>query len=102
MSGSEAAALVVRKVDEYNEFYKTNVQDTSGLNKENSEPNKENKEIINPEQPVNNNEGNIDPMLLKKEFENSDGESKDNGEQNDPLKNVEKAPDVVNPPDKNK
>ena len=107
MAGSEAAANVSLKVEEYNLFNNVNKQDTSGtLNTpENSNPLNGNNEL---KDPVNNNQdqkdpGNIDPMQLLKEVE--ENEKKNKGEQqdgNNPEKNTEEAPDQIKPPDGNK
>ena len=69
---SEAAAVVMQKVEEYENFNKTNLQDTSGTNSD--------QEIKGENDPLQNNEGNVDPLLLKKELEKS------NQDINDPEK----------------
>ena len=72
---SEAAAIVMQKVEEYETFNKTNVIDTTGTNiQQNNEINNvpEKKEEVEPK------EGDIDPSMLKKEFEKNDPEKKVN------------------------
>lgn len=72
---SEAAAIVMQKVEEYETFNKTNIIDTSGTksqqnNEINNEPEKK--------EEVETKEGDIDPTLLQKEFEKNDPEKKVN------------------------
>lgn len=80
---SEAAAMVMQKVEEYETFNKTNIIDTSGIKNINPEQK-------NGESPVNS-DGNTDPSLLQKE------PTKD-----DPLKNeVEEKLEQQNPKESN-
>jgi tetratricopeptide (TPR) repeat protein len=74
---SEAAAIVMQKVEEYETFNKTNVIDTTGSgNQENKELNKE----TDPEkkEEINSKDGDIDPSILQKELEKNDPEKKVN------------------------
>ncbi len=77
---SEAAAIVMQKVEEYEIFNKTNIQDTTGTNVQDTtgannnvpeniilEPKKDTNQILN-------EDGNIDPLLLQKELEKSNQE----------------------------
>ena len=75
---SEAAAIVMQKVEEYETFNKSNVIDTTGTNLQPS--NQENNEIKKETEPEKkteseNVEGNIDPLLLQKESEKSNPEN---------------------------
>lgn len=108
--GSEAAAMVIKKVEEYESF--NNLKDTSSVNKQNQEPlnnnqpsnneelkksdteqkeNKENDNIPNKEQ-INddnpNNDGNVDPGELNKQQE----EKKENPDNNNNEAPNEKSP----------
>ena len=86
---SEAAAMVMQKVEEYETFNKTNVIDTTGIN---NTPPEEKKN----ENPGNNSEGNIDPLLLQKEAEQNIQPN------SDPLKNeVEQKLEELNPKEEN-
>ncbi|HMQ80213.1 MAG TPA: tetratricopeptide repeat protein [Ignavibacteria bacterium] len=76
---SEAAAIVMQKVEEYELFNRQEPIDTSGTGNEqniqqNNEVNKENE----PEKKTEgeSTDGNIDPMILLKESEQSDNENK--------------------------
>lgn len=77
---SEAAAIVMQKVEEYETFNKTNVIDTTGTgNQENNGLNKE----TDPEkkEEIKSNDGDIDPSILQKELEKNDSEKKLNNDE---------------------
>lgn len=70
---SEAAAIVMQKVEEYETFNKTNIKDTSGTNSLQN-----NETITDPEKKegVESKEGDLDPTMLQKELEKNDPEKK--------------------------
>ncbi len=92
---SEAAAMVMQKVEEYETFNKTNIKDTTGIN--NNTPENINDEIKNESNPEikneginkegNNNDGDMDPLILKKVQEQNTPELN-----NPENKNTEEAP----------
>lgn len=105
MPGSEAAAMVVQKVDEYNAFHQTNIEDTTGVKLNENVPEEPKIDPVKNEQgkeEIKSNEGNMDPGQLQKESENNnkediDGENNSNTEEI--LKQKEETP-VEKPPGK--
>lgn len=104
LPGSEAAAMVVQKVDEYNAFHQTNVEDTTSVElNENIPEDPQIKESGNNEQgniETKSNDGNLDPDQLQKEFEknneqNSDGENNSGTEEI--MKEKEETPEEKPP-----
>ncbi|MEO8513185.1 MAG: tetratricopeptide repeat protein [Ignavibacteria bacterium] len=109
---SEAAAMVMQKVEEYENFNKTNVKDTTGINNKAPENNntdpKINTDPKNGTDPKQNDEGNIDPLLLQKELEKSNQENQNPENNNnkdvkgeEDIKKTEEQPPIEQPPVEN-
>lgn len=93
---SEAAAIVMQKVEEYELFNKQEPIDTSGTgNEQNIQQNNEVNKESEPEKKTESEstDGNIDPMILQKESEQSDTESK--------IKSDEQLKDEIKKPGEN-